>query len=325
MVFAYISIIVISYKSEGFIEKCIKCIRSSYPYEIIIVDNDDNQKVLERIKAAYPKQVKVIPYTQNLGFSEGNNKGIRVAEGEYIMTLNADCFLEKDYIDECLRFMEKNQRYSSVQGKLILANNKKLIDSTGHIMTRSGFSIDRDHQEKDNKINGRESGDVFGVCAAAAIYRRKALEDTAIKIQGTNVIREFFDNDFFAVLEDADLDYRLQLKGWNSYYNNKAVAYHIREATTEHAFRFKQALRNKCYLMIKNSTKARMLSNLVLCILILLFLPEKKQNYSTIARMLKKRKIIQESKIMTQKSIAKKMVLTPYFYWMKRLFKRYSR
>jgi GT2 family glycosyltransferase len=60
---------------------------------------------------------------------------------------------------------------------------------------------------------GREY--VFGACAAAAIYRRAAIEEIG-----------FFDEDFFLQCEDSDLSFRLQLAGWKVLYVPDAVVYH---------------------------------------------------------------------------------------------------
>ena len=52
---------------------------------------------------------------------------------------------------------------------------------------------------------------VFGATGAAALYRRAMLDDV-------RVAREYFDEDFFAYREDADLAWRAQLLGWRCLY-----------------------------------------------------------------------------------------------------------
>src|SRR5262249_20299011 len=68
--------------------------------------------------------------------------------------------------------------------------------------------------------------EIFGPSGAAAIYRRTALENTAIDGQ-------YFDEDFFAYREDADLAWRCRLIGWTSIYVPTAIAQHRRRVTPE--------------------------------------------------------------------------------------------
>ena len=64
---------------------------------------------------------------------------------------------------------------------------------------------------------------MFGVCAAAALYRRAMLEDVRLG-------DDYFDSTFFVYLEDVDLDWRARLRGWKAYYVPDAVAEHERGA-----------------------------------------------------------------------------------------------
>ena len=88
-----LSIIIINYKSEDVIEKCIRSISYNESYEIIVIDNEKNPKLMKKLRKI--RKVKIIPYTSNLGFSKANNIGINQAKGDYILVLNADCFLTK--------------------------------------------------------------------------------------------------------------------------------------------------------------------------------------------------------------------------------------
>jgi GT2 family glycosyltransferase len=67
---------------------------------------------------------------------------------------------------------------------------------------------------------------VFGATGAAAFFRRDFIND--VSIEG-----EFFDEEFFAYREDADLAWRAQLMGWKCLYLPTAVAWHVRRVTPE--------------------------------------------------------------------------------------------
>src|SRR6266850_1481333 len=87
---------------------------------------------------------------------------------------------------------------------------EQLVDSTGIYFTPMLRHLDRGSQEPD-KGHYLNFEYVFGATAAAALYRRKMIDD--VSIQG-----EFFDPDFFVYREDADVAWRAQLMGWRCLY-----------------------------------------------------------------------------------------------------------
>jgi GT2 family glycosyltransferase len=116
---------------------------------------------------------------------------------------------------------------------------------------------------------------VFGASGAAAMYRRAMLDDA--RTPGGSVMRggngtpggnaalnvdagsEYFDEDFFAYREDADLAWRAQLLGWNCVYVPDAVARHGRRVTPERRSALPAAInyysvRNRFLLRMKNQT-----------------------------------------------------------------------
>jgi GT2 family glycosyltransferase len=93
---------------------------------------------------------------------------------------------------------------------------------------------------------------VFGASAAAALYRRRMIDD--ISVNG-----DFFDPDFFAYREDADVAWRAQLLGWRCIYTPSAVAWHVRSVTpgnrgTVAPLINMHSVKNRFLMRIKNST-----------------------------------------------------------------------
>ena len=70
---------------------------------------------------------------------------------------------------------------------------------------------------------------MFGVCGAAALYRREMLESIA------DSARTYFDESFFAFYEDLDLAWRAQRRGWKAVYRHRAVALHERGGSASRA------------------------------------------------------------------------------------------
>lgn len=100
-----VSIIVLCYNN---LEKCTKsCIESilksknKSAYELIVVDNASTDKTVDWLKekAVGLNNIKIIANKYNEGFARGNNIGIKVATGEYIIILNNDTIVTDFWID----------------------------------------------------------------------------------------------------------------------------------------------------------------------------------------------------------------------------------
>ena len=96
-------------------------------------------------------------------------------------------------------------------------------------------------------------GEVFGVCAAAALYRRAMLDD--VRVDG-----DYFDSTFFAYYEDVDLDWRARRRGWKAHYVPTAVAEHERghkgDERQRSAFAIRHSLKNRYLMMVRNDRPA---------------------------------------------------------------------
>lgn len=231
-----VSVNILTYNAQDLIGPCLRSVlkQTHKNVEILVVDNASKDKTLERVKK-FP--VKVIKNKENLGFAAGHNVGIRKSRGEYVLCLNQDVVLDKDFVKYAVEVMEKDEEIAAVQGKLMRVKDLNglqadVIDTTGLAIFKNRRAIARGSGEKDrgqydspSTGSGRESKirEIFGVDGAAPLYRRRALED--IKINN-----EYFDEDFFMFKEDVDLAWRMRLYGRKAVYEPKAVAYHLRGA-----------------------------------------------------------------------------------------------
>ncbi|MDD2752630.1 MAG: glycosyltransferase family 2 protein [Candidatus Omnitrophica bacterium] len=249
-----VSITIVNWNSKGYIERCLDSIKKQvYPaIEVIVVDNNSADSSLEYVVRNFP-QAKVIRNKQNLGFSKSHNLGFHLAKGEFVLPLNFDVFLEPDFVQKMVEAMKNDQKNGIVSGKLYRQNNgekTKILDSTG-ITMRHCFMHPRGQTEEDRgQYDNSQNSVVFGACGAAPLYRREMLED--IKFN-----KEFFDEDFVNFVEDVDLSWRAQLRGWKCVYTPSAVAYHERGVTRKVNEQMKKAyivygLRNRYCCIIKN-------------------------------------------------------------------------
>ena len=91
-----LSIVIVTLKSEKVIHDCIKSIDQNIP--IIIVENSNNYELKKSLESQY-KNLKCIITEKNLGMGAANNKGIKLANTDYVYILNPDTTLEKNTLE----------------------------------------------------------------------------------------------------------------------------------------------------------------------------------------------------------------------------------
>lgn len=122
----FCSIVVLNYFGERVIETTLDSLLNiNYPknkYEIIVVDNnsnDNSKEILTRYSKNY-SNIKLFFLNKNLGFSKGNNVGIRRAKGEFVALLNNDCVVEKNWLMELVKTATKDKNIFAVNSKILL-------------------------------------------------------------------------------------------------------------------------------------------------------------------------------------------------------------
>jgi len=225
--------------------------RQRYPnLELIVVDNGSTDRSVELVRRRWPS-ARVIENGRNEGFCRAHNAAIRVSQGEYYLALNPDVSLLPGFVDALVSALEAHPRCGSATGKLLqaLPKHPAWIDSVGLMLDRSRHQYLRGRGEADQ---GRFDApcEVFGADGAAPLYRRSMLED--VKVLG-----EYFDEAFFAYMEDVDLAWRARLLGWSAWYEPKAVAYHVRTFQPGRrrgmsAEMRRMAVRNRYLMLLKN-------------------------------------------------------------------------
>jgi GT2 family glycosyltransferase len=241
-----VSIVVLNWNGEEYIADCLKSLENqSYKnYEITVVDNDSSDESIKIIKKF--KKVKLIEHNENSGNAEGINIGIRNSNGDYIINLDNDTKVNKDFITELVKVADKHKDCGMLASKMVFYDQPDLINSTGLDFYDDGSAVDRNIREKDKGFE--EIEEVFAPCGGSALYKREALEGIK-KLEG-----DYFDQDFKFYYEDADVAFRIRHLGYKCFYVPKAVTYHKVNASTKKVkdLRVYYGVRNKIFFLIKN-------------------------------------------------------------------------
>jgi GT2 family glycosyltransferase len=218
-----VSVILVTWNAAAYLPRCMSALvqQTFKDFEVIIVDNgstDNGISDFESQQAAFAVVLKKMG--SNLGFAAANNIGARLAHGEWVVLLNADAYPEPDWLENLLQAAEQNPQYNFFSSRQIQYNAPHLLDGAGDEYHVSGLAWRRYYNYLE-KEHGLQQEEVFGACAAAAMYRR----DDFLKVGG-------FDEDNFSYFEDVDLSFRLRLAGGRCLYVPQAIVYHVGSAST---------------------------------------------------------------------------------------------
>jgi GT2 family glycosyltransferase len=246
---ALVSAVILNWNGGDLVLRCQATLgRQTYPdLEAIVVDNGSTDGSLERLRESKPTP-RVVQNQTNLGFAVAANQGIAASAGDWILLLNQDVELEPDYVARLVAAGSAETTIGSVTGKLIRLRDgtQNVIDSTGHVLHRNGWVTNRGEDSPDLG-QYEQPGEVFGVTAAAALYRTAMIRDVS-----TGTARPF-DERFFAYNEDVDVDWRARWLGWRAWYE-PVVARHVRNATGANRLPFvrRHIVKNHLLLVANN-------------------------------------------------------------------------
>ena len=220
-----VTIGIVVYNHQDTISQTVRSVaRQSFSDFLLVVwDNGSRDRSREIIQRE-PAVGKFIFSERNVGFSSAHNEIIRRFPSRYYFCLNPDVILHENYLELLLEKAERVPSAGSLSGRLYRFNsaNEKVIDTVGHRMSYGLRCSNVGSGSKDCSA-WVEEGERFGLCAAATVYTRRAIE--TVSTGGG-----FFDERYFAYWEDVDLDWRLHCEGFRAVYVPEALAYHLRGA-----------------------------------------------------------------------------------------------
>ncbi len=235
--------IVIVYRSNP--TALLRCIRgleqqSVPPQRVIIVDNSEEAD----LKTMDLGNAEVLRCSGNIGFAAGNNLAIANSDHEFIALLNPDAFPESSWLEDLLKAAKETPQCAAFGSVQLLDETPEILDGIGDSYHLSGVFRREGHSRRRDEYGGLQPREIFSPCAAAALYRRDALE----AVGG-------FDEDFFCYGEDVDLGFRLRLAGWKSMLAPDAVVRHVGSASSggqRSEFASYHGHRNMVWVYVKN-------------------------------------------------------------------------
>jgi len=261
-----VSIVILNWNGKKHLEKCLLSIKKvSYsPLEVIVVDNASSDGSSEMVKKDFPEALLVVN-KKNLGYSGGNNIGIRKSTGDYIFILNNDTEVSKDFLDPLVLAFEKDTTLGCVQPKLLYGSDHMLLNAVGSYFTSTGFLYHYGYRKKADLKQYNVPLTIYSAKGAAMLLRKSTLKKVGL-----------FDEDFFIFFEETDLCHRLWLAGYKIVYIPDSIIYHYEAVDTNRQMkdytRNYLSFRNRICSFIKNLQGINILKIFTVLFAIYLFL-----------------------------------------------------
>jgi len=215
-----ISILMLNYNGKIFLKNCIDSIlEQTYShFEVIIFDNNSIDDSVEFIKNNYSQDnIKLVVSKSNLGFAGGNNEGLKHCSGEFVVLLNNDTTVEKNWLEELFNAYSKAQNPGIVQS-LVLTEGipAKYYEMNGTI-NLLGHNIMREFP-----IGSDGVGKILLATGACMIFKK----DLVSELNG------LFPYEYFFYAEDTYFSLRTVFAGYNNYHTSKSIVHHIGSGST---------------------------------------------------------------------------------------------
>lgn len=214
-----VSVIVVTLNNAALLKNCLASLfAQSWPaIEVIVVDNGSEEDIAGLVAKGFPR-AKFLRFEENLGFAEGNNRGIAASRGEFVALINNDAVASPGWAKSLVEAAMAEPRAGAVASVIIDGNDPAVFDSCGMGAALDGMA--RQVAKGEPVAGAVYPREVLMASGCACLYRRAALDDVGL-----------FDNDFFAYCEDSDLGLRLQMAGWRCLLAKNALVHHYYSMT----------------------------------------------------------------------------------------------
>src|SRR3989344_5463296 len=230
-----LSIIILSYNTQGLTLKCLESIMDQYRkeletgfFDVIIFDNASSDNTVDIIKEKIKnlKNVCIIPNKENLGFSKGNNLAVDKSKSEYVVFLNSDTEVLDQGLVRMVEFLDQNKKVGILGGKL------KNPDGTSQKSAGVFYNLPNIFL----MLVGLER---FGFlrCSPGKVAQVDWVSGACLMI-GRDLFNQLngFNEKLFMYFEDLDICFKAKLKGFTSYFYPLTNILHKERGSSNRAF-----------------------------------------------------------------------------------------
>jgi GT2 family glycosyltransferase len=231
-----LSVIIVNYNVEHFLEQCLLSVRQAsqgLAVETYVVDNASVDGSCAMVEERFP-EVHLIRNRDNVGFSKANNQAVRISKGEYVLLLNPDTVVEEDTFSKIIDFMDAHPKAGGLGVRMVDGKGNFLPESKRGLPTPwvafckiSGVYRLFKRSKRFNHyymgyLDEHATNEVEILSGAFMMMRRKALDEVGL-----------LDESFFMYGEDIDLSWRIVKGGWENWYLPETSIIHYKGESTK--------------------------------------------------------------------------------------------
>jgi GT2 family glycosyltransferase len=239
-----LEIIIPNWNGKDMLAHCLASLRRQTftDFGVIVVDNGSEDGSIGMLRSLYP-EVRLISLKENTGFSIAVNKGIEASVAPWLLLLNNDMEVAEDCLANLCQALGKYPDFHMFALKMMNYHHRRFIDGAGDAVLRGGVGYRIGTLEEDSHVYQYDR-ETFGACAGAALYAREFFNKVGL-----------FDTDFFAYLEDVDLNLRGRRHGFRCMFLASAIVFHIGSASSGskiNELTIRLSTRNTLFVLAKN-------------------------------------------------------------------------
>lgn len=255
-----VNIIILTTNQFAFIGECIRSILSANykNIQIYLIDNNSNKKDYDKFYNSHKhlKRLKFFRRKNALGFGNASNFGLKKIKKGYVVLLNDDTIVSKNWLDPIITYMEEHPEVGACQPKIKNMRKKThfeyagagggFMDVYGYPFCRGRifYTLEKDSGQYDDLI------DVVWVSGNCFVTKIETLRKVGL-----------LDEIFFIFGDEADLCWRMYFYGYRLVYIPQSVVYHHGSGTVGNDTSKKVYLhhRNGLILLLKNYTVSQLI------------------------------------------------------------------
>lgn len=227
-----VAVVIPNWNCVDDLQDCIRSLRDQkgVELEIMVVDNGSSDGSIEWMQK---ERIPHIPLPRNLGFAPAVNLGFSATTADAVATVNSDTVLEPGALATMYEVLMSDEHIGGVQPRILsmVRGSPRRPDDPEALIYSLGQALTADGRAREDGIGqpqgerGIEAREIFGVCGAACLFRRRLIIDMG-----------GYDESYFAFYEDVDLNVRARIAGWRFRLAPAAVIWHVGNAAWHAGF-----------------------------------------------------------------------------------------
>jgi GT2 family glycosyltransferase len=262
---SHTAVVILNWNGLRFLQEFLPSVVANSPgCEVIVADNASTDGSLAFLETVFP-QVRLIRFSQNLGFCDGYNEALRQVQAAYYVLLNSDVAVTPGWIEPIIRLMDSDASIAVCQPKIKAQQHPGffeyagagggMIDALGYPFCRGRLfeTLEEDHGQY-NDVQ-----EIFWATGACMFVRA----DVYHTLGG-------LESAFFAHMEEIDFCWRAKNAGYKVMYNGHSQVFHVGGGTLHKSNPRKTYLnfRNGLALLYKNLPSSELISTIALRVLL---------------------------------------------------------